>query len=134
MTRRHRRQPSGRGGYQRSDRVNELLREILADELVRIDDDDLQFVTITGVDVDNELTKAVVYLSTLDLDEDMDLSLIERHAHRFGDAINSQARLRKTPRLEFVLDPGLRQGQRVEEILRGMDIAAALDASHDEEE
>ena len=39
--------------YPRSARLNEILREVIADELVRIDDERLELVTITGVDVDN---------------------------------------------------------------------------------
>lgn len=118
---RRRKSSGGRAGYQRSDRVGELLREIIAEELVRIDDDELQFVTVSGVNVDNELSKAVVYLSTLDLDADADLSAIEGYIGRFRKAINTQAHLRKTPYLEFVIDPGLVRGERVEEILRDLE-------------
>ena len=38
--------------YPRTARVNELLREILADNLERIDDDRLQLMTLTGIDCD----------------------------------------------------------------------------------
>lgn len=130
MNGRRRKGAGGRTDYVRSDRVNELLREIIADELVRIDDDDLQFVTISGVSVDNELSKAVVYLSTLDLDADADLSAIERYRGRFRKAINTQAHLRKTPHLEFAIDPGLVRGERVEEILR--DLGGDDDANEEE--
>ena len=47
----------GRGGrnFERTDRVGELVREIVAGELERIDDDRLFPVAITGVEVDREL-------------------------------------------------------------------------------
>ena len=51
--------------YQRSARLNELLREIIAEELERIDDDRLDWVSVVSIEVDNELTKARVYLSSL---------------------------------------------------------------------
>ena len=38
--------------YPRSARLGELLRQIIADELERIDDDRLSFVAIAGVDVE----------------------------------------------------------------------------------
>jgi len=41
------------------------LREIIADELVRIDDDRLALVTITGIDVDDELNRAHVFFDSL---------------------------------------------------------------------
>ncbi len=43
-----RRNPSK--AYRRTDRLNELLREVIAEELGRIDDEDLELVTITGRD------------------------------------------------------------------------------------
>ena len=50
--------------YPRSARVGETLREIIAEELVRIDDERLAFVTVTGIDVDNELNRAHVYFDS----------------------------------------------------------------------
>ena len=44
---------------------------MIAEELVRIDDDRLAFVTITAVDVDNELNRAIVYFDSL-ADEEAD--------------------------------------------------------------
>lgn len=117
----------GRDRYERSDRVGELLREIIAEELIRIDDDELGFVTVSGVEVDNELFRATVFLSTLDLDNELDLSLIEAHSNRLKKAINNQARLRKIPELRFVVDPGMVQGTRVDEILRDLNEAQGTD-------
>ena len=38
--------------YPRTARVNELVREVVAEELERIDDERLELVTVTGVDVE----------------------------------------------------------------------------------
>lgn len=110
-----------RNQYERTDRVGELLRQIIAEELVRIDDDDLQFVTVSGVEVDSDLYRATVFLSTLDLDPNLDLSPIEAHRNRLKKAIGRQARIRKIPQLQFMVDPGLVSGTRVDGILRDID-------------
>ena len=47
-------------GYPRSARLGESLREVIADELVRIDDERLAFVTVTRVEVDSEMNRGVV--------------------------------------------------------------------------
>lgn len=107
----------GRNQYERTDRVGELIREIVAEELRRIDDEELAFVTVTGVEVDRELYRAHVFLSTLDL-EDPSFEAIDRHAKRLRGAVARQARIRKTPELVFMLDPGLVSGTRVGEILQ----------------
>lgn len=110
----------GRGGNVRTDRIGSTLREIIADELARIDDDSVAYVTVTEVEVDNELTKARVFLSSLDLaDEDVDG--VREHEGRIKKAIARRARIRRVPDLEFLVDPGLVAGTRVAEILQGME-------------
>ena len=59
------RRSAGGHRYPRSARFNETLREVIAEELVRIDDERLAFVTITSIDVDNELNRAIVYFDSL---------------------------------------------------------------------
>ena len=51
--------------YPRMARVNEVVREALADELERLNDPRLGLVTITGVDVSADLRQATVYYSAL---------------------------------------------------------------------
>ena len=53
--------------YPRALRVNQVLREVLADELERLADaDELPMVTVTSVDVAPDMRTAMVYLGTLD--------------------------------------------------------------------
>lgn len=97
------------------------MREILAEELMRIDDDDTAFVTVTEVEVDNELTRAKVFLMGPDDDTANDyVGAVEAHMGRLRKAISRRANLRHTPRLEFFADPGVQSGARVDEILRTM--------------
>ncbi|MCE2524812.1 MAG: 30S ribosome-binding factor RbfA [Acidimicrobiia bacterium] len=112
-----------RRGFERGDRLGELLREILADELTRIDDDRLAFVTITGVEVDRDLAFADVYFSTVDLDPDLEAAAVEvlgRHRRRLQSAVGRQAHVRRVPSLRFHPDEGMHAGARVEEILRSL--------------
>lgn len=112
-----------RRGYERGDRLGELLREILADELTRIDDDRLALVTITGVEVDRDLAVADVYFSTVDLDPDVEaaaMGILERYRRRLQAAVGRQAHVRRVPNLRFHPDEGMHAGARVEEILRSL--------------
>ncbi len=103
--------------YPRTARLNELLREVIAGEIERIDDDRIGFVSVSGVDVDNELTRAKVYLSALDDDPELLVEALEDHRGQIRKAIGDQARLRRVPELEFSTDPAIEAGSRVEEIL-----------------
>lgn len=115
--------------YSRSTRLNELLREILGDELHRLDDPRLEFVDITGVDVDSGLERAVVFFSPLGgAEEDPGVQeALAEHRAKLQRAISSQATLRGTPRLEFRPDHGVRTGERIDEILRGLESAEGSD-------
>jgi len=116
---------SGRGkgggrGYSRSARVGETLREIIAEELVRIDDERLSFVTITGIDVDPELNRAIVFYDSL-AGEDGDgeiLQALGAHRVRLQASIARQIRAKKTPILDFRPDHAIRSAERIDEILR----------------
>jgi len=114
--------------YPRSARLNETLREVIADELVRIDDERLEFVTITGIDVDNELNRAVVFFDSLAGEEgDAEiLEALEHHRRRMQSSINRQLRAKKTPVLVFRPDEVIRAAQRIDEILRA-DRASSAD-------
>ncbi len=123
------RRQSGRGGrgrgsngprYPRSARVGETLREIIAEELVRIDDERLAFVSVTGIDVDPELNRAIVFFDSLD-GEDGDgriVEALESHRVRLQSSIARQIRAKKTPILSFEPDAAIRSAERIDEILR----------------
>jgi ribosome-binding factor A len=115
-----RRRPSGPHRYPRSARLGETLREVIAEELVRIDDERLAFVTITAVDVDNELNRAVVYFDSLSGEEGdaAVLDVLEGHRRRIQSSINRQMRAKKTPVLDFRPDEVIRTAERIEGILR----------------
>jgi ribosome-binding factor A len=106
--------------YSRSARVSTTLQEIIADELVRIDDERLTFVTVTGIDVDPELNRAIVFFDSL-AGEDGDEEILEAFADyrvRLQGSIARQIRAKKTPILDFRPDMVIRSAARIDEILR----------------
>src|SRR4051794_34229062 len=60
-----RRRVTSQRRYPRTARVNEVMLEVLADELERLNDPRLELVTFTGVKVSRDLGHANVYFSTL---------------------------------------------------------------------
>ena len=105
--------------YSRSARLGELLREIIASELARLDDDRLELASITGVQTSAELSRAVVYISVLD-DEAAEgaLEALEEHRSWLKQGLARSASVRKVPELAFALDPSISAGERVDRILR----------------
>lgn len=105
--------------YPRTARLNEALREVIAEELEKLMDDDprLEMVTVTGVETESDLRHAVVYYSSLG--EHTDDALAEQR-HRLQSAIARQLRMKRTPQLSFLLDPAVTSGRLIEDILRGL--------------
>jgi ribosome-binding factor A len=118
-----RRQTSSRR-YPRTARLNELVREIIAEEIERIDDERLGFLTVTAVEVDPGLEHAKVLWSDLDAADEVVLEVLEEHRPRLQQAVNRQTHLRRTPILSFHADEVERTASRIEEILRDLDIPA----------
>ncbi len=120
--------------YPRTARLNQLVHEIVAEEVERLDDDRLGFLTVVGVEVEPDMRRAVVWYTTLDEAEADDelVKALEQHRARIQSAIGRQARTKRTPELSFRPDTVIRQAQRVEQILRDIgDADADADADSD---
>lgn len=102
-------------------KVNSTLREVLAEEVERMNDDRLEMVSITAVDTRLNLRSATVYVDVLGAEaQDAALIALRKAAPRLQAAIGRQVRMKFTPTLEFVIDPGVLGGNRIETILRSL--------------
>ena len=101
-------------------RVNELLREVIAEEVARLKDPGLGFVTVTGVETAPDLRAARVYYSVLgdDQQKQSTAAALARAASRVRAATGGQVRLKYLPELHFVLDEAVERGVRMEQLLR----------------
>lgn len=106
--------------YPRSARVNEVLREVIADALERVGDDEqkrLRVITVTAVRCDPDLRRATVLYATLGDEKEAAVALDELRV-RLQAAIAREVRLKRTPQLAFQADPAILAGRKVEDILR----------------
>ena len=103
----------------RLQRVSEELREVLAEEIQRLKDPRLGFVTVTGVRVTADLRKARVFYTVLGEDRDhrATRAALRSATPRLRSAVGKEIRMKVTPELEFTEDDTLERGDRVEEIL-----------------
>jgi len=93
---------------------------VVAEELVRIDDDRLNLVTVTAIDVDGEMNRGIVYYDSLQGPEgdEQIIKALGEHRKRLQLAIATQVHSRRTPILEFRPDNALRAAERIDEVLR----------------
>jgi ribosome-binding factor A len=103
--------------FPRTARVNQVLREVVADALERLSDidDRLRLITVTSVDTTPDLSRATVYLSSL---SDAAAEALADERVNLQRQIGRQVRLKRTPLLQFEPDPAVAHGFQVEEILR----------------
>ena len=117
--RRRRTMPTAHG-YERTDRVAQLVRGIVASEMERLDES-FEGIVIAGVDVDRELSVAVVHYDVRDDDAaDRAAAAFDEHHHRLQRAVNASTSLRRTPTLRFRRDRGAVAAERIEDLLAGL--------------
>ena len=114
----------GHHPYPRTARINQILREVISDELMRISDVDerLGLLTVTGVETTPDMRQAIVFFDSLGVEA---RAALEERRSQLQSAVNVQTRLKRTPVLSFMADPAVASGSAVEEILRRL--------SHDDE-
>ena len=114
--------------YPRTARLNEVLREILAEALEHIsgNDDRLELVTITGIECDPDLRTARVFYSARTEGAE---EALQQNRVRLQAAIAKETSFKRTPQLSFLVDAGVTTGWRIEELLKGLD---ARDETGDE--
>jgi ribosome-binding factor A len=104
---------------ERLDRVAEELREVLAEEIQRLKDPRVGFVTVTGVRVTPDLRKARVFYTVLGEDRDRSATRAALRSARshLRTTLGREVRIKFVPELEFREDEGATLGKRVEELL-----------------
>ena len=113
----HRHGNRGTAPYSRTLRVNQVLRQVVADELERLSDADerLRLVTVTSIETTSDLRQATVYLSSLS--DDAAAALEDRRV-QVQRAVARQTQFKRTPQLTFVQDPAVVTGNRIEDVIR----------------
>lgn len=104
----------------RPDRVAEEFREILAEEIPKLKDPRVGFITVTHVEVTSDLRKATVFYTALGENRDQRRTragLQSAKAH-LRSVLGHQVRMKFTPDLEFEEDVGIAQVERVSQLLR----------------
>lgn len=104
-------------------KVNELLREVIADAVTDLKDPGIGFLTITGVDTSPDLRNAHVYYSVLGTQEEIAETgeALDRAAPRIQSIAGREIRLKFTPRLTFRLDPSVGEGLKIDRLLHDLE-------------
>ena len=107
----------------RPERVAEEFREVLAEEIPRLKDPRVGFVTVTRVEVTPDLRRAIVYYTVMGEDRDHRATQagLRSAARHLRSTLGREVRMKFTPELEFREDIGLTGVERVSAILRDLE-------------
>ena len=100
-------------------RVNEAIRETLAEAVSELKDPRIGFVTVTGVKTSSDLRQARVYVSVLGNERKREKTLQGlESAHGVLQAkLATELRMKRTPQLAFEFDPTVQEGMRMSQLI-----------------
>lgn len=108
-------------GNKRSNRIAEQMRKEIGDIInQKLKDPRIGFVTVTDLELTNDLQQATVYVSVLGDDEEKEDSLIglTKASGFVRTEVGKRIRLRKIPDIIFKFDDVHEHGNRIDSILR----------------
>lgn len=110
----------------RPNRLAETLKEEIS-QLIRVElkDPRIGFVTLTSVDVADDLSHAKVYVSVLGTEDEGSASLdaLNRAAGYVRSEIGKRVRLRHVPSIVFKYDPSIQHGAHIAKLLKDVEVA-----------
>jgi ribosome-binding factor A len=109
---------------QRTDRIDELLRQEIGQALEReVTDPRIGFVTVTDVETSPDLSRARVWVSVIGSEEKRKetLTALRRAMPFIRHGLGSKIRIRRIPELDVRLDDSIERGSRVLQIINELE-------------
>lgn len=102
------------------ERLNHTYQEVISKILMtEIKDQDIKFVTITGVEITNDLSFAKIYYTVLDQEKvDSTKEALERASSFIRTKLAERVDIRHTPELRFVYDTSIAYGEHIDKIIK----------------
>ncbi|MDQ3985841.1 MAG: 30S ribosome-binding factor RbfA [Actinomycetota bacterium] len=117
-------------GGARIDRVQKLAKQILGELIQDLKDPRVGFATVTAVKVSPDLRHARVFVSVFGTSDEQELTMRGLHSATpfLRTELGRQMRTKYLPELDFQLDTGPEDAQRLESLLHRLD----EEKSHDD--
>jgi ribosome-binding factor A len=104
---------------ERMRRVNESVRQVLAEAVGELKDPRIGLVTVTGVETSPDLRHARVFVSVLGSERKRDETLRGLDAAHgvLQSRLARELRMKRTPQLAFEYDPSVERGVRMSQLI-----------------
>ncbi len=106
--------------YNRTKRIAEEIRKVIGTMLISgIKDPRINsMVSVTDVEVTNDLSYAYVYVSILGGDEESTLQGLRSAVNYIRREVSRNVKLRHTPQIIFKVDDSIKKGMYMEDLIR----------------
>ena len=106
---------------ERQGRVGNIIQECAA-RFVQQEANTNPLITITRVDISPDLKRAIIFFTTIPDGKEADaLIFLKRSGSEMRQFIKENARLKRIPNLDFMLDAGERHRQHIDEVMRDIE-------------
>src|ERR1700758_1565276 len=104
---------------ERMRRVNESVRQVLAEAVPELKDPRIGLVTVTGVETSPDLRHARVFVNVLGSDSKRERTLrgLEAAHGLLQARLARELRMKRTPQLTFEYDPSVERGVRMTKLI-----------------
>ena len=100
-------------------RINQLVKEKIADILLREMSFDNVLITVQNVDTSKDLKYAKVGISIMPFEKSEEiLKILQKQTFRIQKGLNKAIEIRIIPQIKFEIDMGEEKADRIEKILR----------------
>ena len=101
------------------ERLNHIIQEEISMILMKeVKDEDIKFVTITGVETTNDLSFSKVYYTVLNKEKLKEAEeALERASSFIRTKLANTIEVRHTPELRFIYDKSIAYGEHIEELI-----------------
>ncbi len=114
--------PMSKPTFKRAERVSDQMKQEIADILMRkIKDPRIGFVTVTDVEVADDLRNAKVFVSVYGGDKEESLKGLKSAAPFIRSELGKRMRMRFLPELLFRFDSTVERGAHIMELLRDIE-------------
>lgn len=107
--------------YSRAERLSDLIRSEISEIILRkIKDPRVQMITITGVDLSEDLRIAKVFFTTMAQGEERQTSIagLKSAAGFIRKTLGSRLDLRYVPEINFFYDESFEYGARIDKLIK----------------
>ena len=101
------------------ERLNHTIQEVISIILMReVKDENIKFVTITGVETTNDLSFSKIYYTVLNKDKlEETKEALEKASPFIRKCLAERIEVRHTPELRFIYDTSILYGEHIEKII-----------------